>query len=159
MSIILSAVEEFLEAEEWAYERNEDYPGVLRFGFAGKNANLVCYAQAYEEDQQLTIYAYLPNNVDMLKRVQAAEFLMRANYGLKIGNFEMDMDDGEARFKCSVDVEGGELTAKMVGNMVGSSVTVADRYYAGLMAVLFAGANPKQAIEQVESVSSIPDGI
>jgi len=33
------------------------------------------------------------------------EFLTRANYGLNIGNFEMDFQDGEIRFKTAIDVE------------------------------------------------------
>ena len=42
-------------------------------------------------------------------RVPMAEFLTRANYGLRIGNFEMDFEDGEVRYKSSVDFEGIEL--------------------------------------------------
>lgn len=32
---------------------------------------------------------------------RTAEFLTRANYGLVFGNFEMDMHDGEIRYKPS----------------------------------------------------------
>jgi hypothetical protein len=48
------------------------------------------------------------------KRQAMAEFLTRAKYGLCMGNFEMDFGDGEVRYKASLDIADGELTAKMI---------------------------------------------
>jgi hypothetical protein len=62
----------------------------------------------------------------------------------------MDMDDGELRYKVSVDVEGGELTSKMVSYMMGYAVVRMDKYYPGLMALLYGGATPADAVKLVE---------
>jgi len=45
------------------------------------------------------------------KRGAVAEFINRANYGIIIGNFEMDFADGEIRYKTSIDVQGDKLTS------------------------------------------------
>ena len=37
-----------------------------------------------------------------ISRVAAAEFEPRANFGLDIGNLELDMTDGEVRYKSSL---------------------------------------------------------
>src|SRR5262249_17088927 len=91
-----------------------------------------------------------PSNVPEEKRVEVAEFITRANYGLVIGNFEMDYADGEVRYKTSVDVEGGELTAKMVENVIRANVMTMDRYFPGLMGVLYGDRDPAEAIAETE---------
>jgi hypothetical protein len=64
------------------------------------------------------------------------EFITRANYGINIGDFEMDLDDGEIRFKISMDVEAGVLSNIMVRNMMVAAYTTVDRFFPGLMSVL-----------------------
>ena len=75
----------------------------------------------------------MPNHAEEAKRPEAAEFVARANYGMRIGNFELDMEDGEVRFKVSVDIEGSQLTSVMVRNMIACAITCSDRYYPGIM--------------------------
>lgn len=53
-------------------------------------------------------------NVPEDRRLALAEFLTRANYGLFIGNFEMDWQDGEVRYKTSIDVAGDRLSTALV---------------------------------------------
>ena len=79
-----------------------------------------------------------------------AEFITRANYGLKVGNFEMDMDDGEARFKTSIDVEKSELTRMLVSNLVYINVWTMDRYLPGILSVAYGSETPRQAINKIE---------
>ena len=156
MSSIYAVLEEFLNEEDWPFEMMEEH-SVLRFGFSGEHANLTCYAQFDDENEQALVYVCPPNTIDEGKRMAVAEFITRANYGMRIGNFELDMEDGEFRYKCSIDVEGGELTVQMVRNLLGAAVTTVDRYYPGLMAVHFGGTAPAEAIRQVERPAAIPD--
>jgi hypothetical protein len=91
------------------------------------------------------------NQVPDDRRLAAAEFMARANFGLVLGNFELDMEDGEVRYRVSIDIEGGELTNKMVRNMIGAGVVTLDRYFPGLMAVCYADRDPKEAVTEVEA--------
>ena len=46
------------------------------------------------------VYAISPVGADVSnleERAAMAEFLCRANYGMRYGNFEMDLQDGELR--------------------------------------------------------------
>ncbi len=79
-----------------------------------------------------------------------AEFLTRANYGLVIGNFEMDFGDGEVRYKTSIDVEGDRLTSALIKQMVYINVLMMDRYLPGIMKVAFGNADPARAIAEIE---------
>ena len=85
-----------------------------------------------EEKYWLIFYSYLPVNVPVDKMVAAAEFVTRANRGMRIGNFELDYDDGEVRYKTSLDVEGGELSSKMIDNLLRANLSTTNRYFAGL---------------------------
>ena len=156
MSRIHDVGEGFLQEQGWAYESMEDHDA-LRFGLSTENTSFQCYVQIDEQREQTVVYACMPNHAEDGKREAAAEFVARANYGMRIGNFELDLEDGEVRFKVSVDVEGSELSSVMVRNMIACAITCADRYYPGLMQVLYGNASPKAAVEQVETIASIPD--
>jgi hypothetical protein len=119
-------------------------------GFEGKNGSWVCYAQARDEQRQFLCYSVMESKVPEPKRQAVAEFLTRANYGLWIGNFEMDFSDGEVRFKTSVDVGGGELTTAMVKTLVHTNVLMMDRYLPGIMSVIYGGTAPAEAVAEVE---------
>lgn len=73
--------------------------------------------------------------------------MTHANYGIFLGNFEMDLNDGEVRFKSSCQLNDSELTAEMVKRTVAVTVTMADRFFPGLMAVVYGGKDPKVAYD------------
>jgi len=80
-----------------------------------------------------------------------AELLTRANYGIRIGNFEMAYSDGEIRDKSSFDFESQSLTPTLIRNSIYPAVHTMDYYLPGLMRVVFGGATPLEAIEEIES--------
>jgi len=93
-------------------------------------------------DRQGTFYA---GN----QKVGVALYLTRANYGLVIGNFELDLDDGEVRLKASIDVEGATLTEALVDHLVIAGAVTTDRYIPGLQAVID-GVSARDAIAAVD---------
>ncbi|MCU0512846.1 MAG: YbjN domain-containing protein [Anaerolineae bacterium] len=147
---IFDAVVEFFEADDWKFQWLEGMT-VLSMGFAGKNGKWVCYAQAREPQQQFVFYSVLPVNVPEAKRPALAEFITRANYGMIIGNFEMDFEDGEIRYKTSIDVEGTSLGPQLIRQMVYANVLITDRYLSGIMAVIYGGKDPAAAVSEIEA--------
>jgi hypothetical protein len=147
---IFKAVAGFFKEDGWNYEQLEGRP-ILRMGFQGENGNWACFAQSLDEKDRFVFYSSLEMRVPANKRAVVAEYLTRANYGMIIGNFEMDFADGEVRFRTSVDIEGGELTREMIKNLAYSNVLMMDRYLPGLMSVVYAGATPAEAIEKAEA--------
>ena len=92
----------------------------------------------------------MPIRVAEEQRQIVAELLARINYGLNIGNFELDMTDGEIRYKTSIDVEGGELTRRMVETLIAVNISTTDRYFAAFTDVLYSGVAPLEAVGRVE---------
>ena len=79
-----------------------------------------------------------------------SEFLTRANYNLPVGNFEFDMDNGEIRFKTSINLGGAGLSAELFDQLVTANVAVVDQYLPGLARVIDDEMSPDAAIQEIE---------
>ncbi len=156
MHPILSSLIDFMEDGKWHYEIIEGQD-LLRFHFKGKTGRMLCYADVQEDDRWLIFYSYLPVNTPAEKMHEMAEFIARANRGMRIGNFELDFEDGEVRFKTSIDIEGGELTSKMIDNLLQANLVTMDRYFPGMMELIYADRSPGELIAKIEGGSSDPD--
>ncbi len=146
---IFDTMVQFFNEDDWKFRQLEGKP-ILSMGFKGDNGGWMCYAQAKDDRRQFVFYSVMETNVPADKRQAVAEFLTRANYGLTLGNFEMDFTDGEVRYKTSVDVEGGQLTTQMVKTLVYVNVLMMDKYLPGIMSVTYAGVPPADAIARIE---------
>ncbi|HIJ80291.1 MAG TPA: hypothetical protein HPP76_01120 [Desulfuromonadales bacterium] len=147
---LLGVIEEALRAENWNFHRDADAP-VLRTGANGKNSDFKAVFVVREEHDSLFFYVEIAPKVPDGRRKEAADFLTRANFGIGIGNFEMDMENGEVRYKISIDMEGGVLSHAMVNNIIRTGFSTTDRYFPAFMSVCFGNAIPSVAIREAET--------
>lgn len=148
-SPIFNVVLDFFARENWPTHQLNGEP-VLQVNFKGNNGRWGCLAQAREAEYQFVFYSVCPANTPPEKRAAMAEFITRANYGLSLGNFEMDFNDGEVRFKTAIDTEYVPLNLAIVKQLVYTNLLIMDRYWPGIMAVMYGNALPAEAIAQVE---------
>ncbi len=144
-----AAVGEFMEQDGWHPQAMEE-TYVHRAYFMGANGQVDCYAQVRIDLEQFLFYVVMPVRAPEQVRPAVAEFLTRANYGLRIGNFELDFDDGEIRYKSSIDFEGEELTPGLIRNTMYPGVQTMDRYMPGILSVVYGGKTPEEAIAAIE---------
>lgn len=149
MGRVLEAIRTFFDADSWPYKQLEEQL-VFKTGFNGDNAEFNCYAQDREALEQFVFYSVFPVKVPEDKRTAAAEFITRANYGLIIGNFEFDYEDGEVRYKTSADLEGVPEIQPMMKGLIYSNVLTMDKYFPGLMRVIYGGISAQEALAEVE---------
>ena len=150
MGAILDALTAFFKEENWTVMKVEDKP-VLLLNYVGRNGRWSCYASDEEAKHIFLFYSYAPVKAPEDKRPVLSDFLTRANYGLYIGNFELDFNDGEIRYKTSIDVENTELNNALIKGVVYANLNIMDRYLPGIMSVIYGGASPTEAIALVES--------
>lgn len=153
---IFNAMVAFFEEDDWVFNWIEGKP-ILSVPFTGKSARWMCYAQAREQQQQFVFYSVCPINAPSARRAEAVEFITRANYGMIIGNFELDYNDGEIRYKTSIDVENAALTSPLVKQLVYSNVAMMDRYLPGIMSVIYGGTDPAEAVRIIETPQETHD--
>lgn len=154
-SSIYDALIDFFKAESWPFQTLPQQ-ATLRLAFKGKNGQWDCYAKAREEQQQVVFYSICPFTAPKATRHEIAEFITRANYGLILGNFELDLNDGDIRYKTSIDVEGDKLTGALIRNLVYTNVLTMDQYLPGIFSMLEQGMAPEQAIHLIEQNDSAP---
>jgi hypothetical protein len=149
MGQLFESLVDYLTEDDWKFSVVKEETAVT-LNFRGEAGSWQCFANVDEERQWFTFYSILPSNIVEEKRDDVAEFITRANYGLVIGNFEMDYDDGEVRYKTSVDIEGGELTPKMIENLMRANLMTMDRYFPGIMSVVYGDCDPAEAVADIE---------
>jgi len=139
----------FFKEDDWEFIELEGEP-ILQMDFPGKNGQLNCYAKAREAQQQFVFYSTSPIKAPENKRLEIAEFLTRANYGMIVGNFELDFANGEIRYKISAEVEDDNLSSALIGSLVYANVMMMDEYLPGIMSVINSNVSPADAIAQIE---------
>ena len=142
---IFAEMVNFFKQDDWSFYQIKGQP-VLQMGFQGKNGQWTCYARARENEQQFVFYSICPVTVPKSKRRALAEFIARANYGMIIGNFELDFAEGEIAYKTSIDVEGSTLTFTQMKRLVDTNVAMMDQYLPGIKSVIQGDASPEEAI-------------
>lgn len=110
----------------------EDPTHALRLPMRGKNGEWLCLLRVFEQTERIVVYSIFPRSVASDQRARLALMLTRINYGLVLGNFEMDLDDGEIRYKTSLDVEGLALSQLVIRNLVYGNFYSMDLYYQAL---------------------------
>lgn len=138
---IREAVMAYFASEDWPYELLAGM-SVLRLEFKGGYGQWYCFAQMREAEGQFVFYSACPMVAPAGRRPAIAELLTRINFGLIMGNFEMDFNDGEIRFKTSIDVEGTVLSPELIRPIVNANVTMMDRYLPSIVKVLEGVTDP-----------------
>lgn len=135
MSTLIDQVRDLLDAEKLKFDEpntpvspDSETVATFRMPVRGLNGEWICIVRVFPESERIIVYSILSDNVPLERRERLAELFIRINYGLVLGNFEMDWDDGEVRYKTSVDLETITPTATVVRNLIFSNFFSTDRY-------------------------------
>ena len=135
---IAGAIDNFLVEDDWNFSFNEEN-GIFRLGVGlkGKIKNLSYIVSV--GDDGYNVYATSPigaDGADSSMMAAIAEFVCRANYGLRNGNFELDFNDGP--------------TKAIIEDSMHCPALMFQRYASGIIDVIFSGTSAKDAIEKCE---------
>ena len=101
-------------------------------------------------EESFSTITTLPLCADEDHRLAMAEFLARANWGMLNGNFELNMLDGEIRYKTYLQMQGDVPPAKTVDRYLSLSYLMLEKYGNGLLSVMFGVSTPEEAIKAAE---------
>ncbi|NET68527.1 MAG: YbjN domain-containing protein [Moorea sp. SIO1G6] len=145
----LDNVGKFLQENGWDtqfIEKKEAY----KFNFQSEHGIGIAYAQVLTDLEQFLFYVMMPFKIPEESLNTIAELITRANYGLRVGNFEMDYEDGEVRYKTCIDFEGEILTKGYIKNAVYPALKTMERYVPGFLSVVYGGQTPEEALAVLE---------
>lgn len=149
---IAKDIAKFLDSDDWNYSFEED-KGFFKFGLSIKgNLKKIDYLIDVKDDCYI-VYAVSPLGADSDSRemmLNMADFVCRANYGLMNGNFELDMRDGEIRFKSFVDCDGITLSNEVIRGSIYCPAAMFSRYGLGITGIIFNDMTAEDAIAKCE---------
>ena len=120
---------------------------VLVSDLAGPLGTWKFYAQVVDEQDLILLYSVCPLRVPPERRPEVSQFLTGANYGLAAGNFELDFEDGEIRYKTALHIQGDGLDGSIVKRLVRSNGMAMETYLPGIGAVI-TGTAAQPALER-----------
>jgi hypothetical protein len=130
------------------YEIADD-KDVVRIVSLSPKGDWVVIAQWNQADTELCVYAVCTLAVPQERRAPVMELVTRANFGLRFGCFEMDLDDGELRFRCSADFEDQKPSPSMARALLFTAVATL-RTYLPAIADVTEGADVRALVRAVE---------
>ena len=141
---------DFLSDDGWA---PESLPGesMARLRVRGENGEWDAFALAREEEHQVVVYAECPLSAPNDRRAETMALITRTNFGLSIGNFELDLDDGEIRYRTSLDVKEDRLSPALLRHLIWNNIGTTDKYLPALRQVIESGTSAAEALARIES--------
>ncbi len=145
---LCSSLTNTLDYLELQYNLNEE-SGVISFNLNPTGIfSSISFAITVRASDYI-VYAIFPfraNSDDPEVMARTAEFICRANFGVCMGNFEMDYNDGEIRYKCFVDCSGVAPAQSLFANSLICARSMLEGYGTGMLNVIFNGADAESAV-------------
>lgn len=149
------SVEKLLKELKWEYRINEyEDRCIFRLG-VGLDEDIKISKISYVinvQEEDISIISSCTIKADIKNRIRMAEFICRANYGLKDGNFEFDYDDGTIRYKSYIYDDKKRIDENQIAHSIVVSTEMWIMYGNGIVDVLGSNKKPKDIIAQIEKV-------
>ncbi len=149
------------ESNDFRFHADSDTKSVQLF-ITGDAVIYNCRIQLTHDDELIQVRIQYPVLArDPKIRPFVAEALARANHGMAIGNFDIDMDTGDINFHLGQVIRDRGLDDDVIGGVFSASLSTADRYFPAFMRVMFAGHTPADAVYLSEldvHVEALQDG-
>lgn len=137
---------DFLTAQDWSFDVAEEGK-CLSFGLRLRDAGVRVLVDTAENAvwSRILVHCTYMVFVPAHRRQAVADALSRINYVNSVGNFEMDMDDGEVRVR--VILEGDPfVTEPMIDRAIRKGLELADQYQAALLGIAFGNIAPAEVL-------------
>lgn len=145
---------QYFEKQQWMYHIPNVDKNIAFFGIGTHNGKFHCVLDVVASEKKLVFFSICPINVSEKVRPLMAEIITRLNYILFFGNFEMDFDDGEIRFKTSIVYEDCELTEKVIDHIIKDNITTMDSHFELLNSFITEKINKQEAIDEIEEIKN-----
>lgn len=148
-AVLVDLVKLVMDANEYKYTYDEEKLTYnLAFNVDCSLGSVDVFVRAYEDG--IGVNCYSPIYATEANRKLMAEFITRANYGLKSGHFEMDFNDGEIRCRNYMRTKTGFPTLEDITFMLEVTVSLMETYGDGISKVALNGYDPAAAIVECE---------
>lgn len=139
-----------LDEREVNYSTNDEHQSVCT-DLKGEVAAYRIVAHVDAESELFQVYGYSPIRVPEGSRPAIAEAVARANYGLRVGKFEFNVDEGDLRFQASQALLSESVGESVIDRLITTTMAMLDMYLPAFLSVIYGNELPKDAIRCVEA--------
>jgi hypothetical protein len=136
---IKERIVKYLNENDWcSFQIKEHYISTRVEGRPGNSYSFYIFID--EERSRLTGITTMENRIIEKSRSAIAELTTRINYARTVGNFELDMDDGEVRYKTYIDLLNSIdfLTDDVICDFIWYNVNSMDFHHIAIMQINYA---------------------
>ena len=152
-------IRDMFEEHLWPYEYNEEkrrFSARFDLEIAElKEVEIHIHARPSSIDpakcRSIVAYGRIHLKADLDRIAQVCEYLTRANFGLAIGNFELDYSTGVIRYKVAMNCRSGLPGISALEDLVAIPVAMFNRYGKGLLAVNNGTMTAEDAARQADA--------
>ena len=139
---IVDYLKQYFDDKEWHYNhyqpkiRDSQKSHYLSLRMRNKRLDCGYLFRVQEKNKLLAIYGILPFLIPESHQSAAMLLMTQINYDMVIGNLEMDVNDGEIRYKNAIDIEAVGLDDDILEHLLQSIVamtTVAHEIFSDLV--------------------------
>jgi hypothetical protein len=146
---LLHELKTLFDENEWPYSEVLGMP-VLVSDLSGPLGVWKFYAQVVDAQNVVLLFSVCPLHVPPERRSEASLFLTHANHGLVAGNFELDFEDGEIRYKTVLQTQQGAIDRTTLRRAVRANGLAMETYLPGIGAVI-TGTSARAALARQEN--------
>lgn len=132
---IVNYLKQYFDDQQWHYNHyrpkssvsdNNDSQQSHYLSFRMRNKNLDCgyLFRVQEHNNLLAVYGVLPFLIPESHQSAAMLLITQINYDMLIGNLEMDINDGEIRYKNAIDVEAVGMDESTIEHLLQSVIAM-----------------------------------
>ena len=139
---IVDFLEQYFDDKDWPYNyyqpkiRDSQKSHYLSLRMRDKQLDCGYLFRVQEKNKLLAVYGILPFLIPDSHQSAAMLLITQINYDMMIGNLEMDVDDGEIRYKNAIDIEAVGLDDDILEHLLQSIIamtTVAHEIFSDLV--------------------------
>lgn len=141
-TLITDQLKRYFDRQEWQYSaydaKADDTQQTTHLSLRMRHKDIECgyLFRIQETHGLLAVYGILPFTIPDSHKSAALMLLTQINYDMIIGNLEMDVSDGEIRYKNALDVEVMGISPQIIDHLLQSVVamtTVAYEVFSDLL--------------------------
>lgn len=143
--------------EEHLQQNNLDYDekgctgadhGYL-IAYRGSNVGMLCGIKTYDDQIRLSITVFSGAKAQPERLRATYELVARLNNDIAMGAFRVDSDGGDVSYNLGASALGARPTDKWIGSLICTSLYLYNYYFPTIANVLYAGADPVEAIAMI----------
>lgn len=118
---------------------------------------LTTFVHADEDRSLIECFTMCPLAVSQDRMMSVFELIARINAKLAVGNFDIDIKNGEIRFRTSILLGEGELDYKTIAHLVFMNLGITDTFIPAIASVVCSNMTPEKALETLKNTVSKKD--